>query len=103
MAKSSIKLRLKESGGKIQVKALISHPMESGLRKNKKTGEKIPAKYITEVIVESKGKQMFFARLSGSVSKNPFLSVNYAGSKGDTVKVTWKDNTGKSDSLEKKV
>jgi hypothetical protein len=34
------------------------------------------------------------------VSKNPFVSFKYAGKSGDKVKLEWKDNTGKSDSLE---
>ncbi len=103
MAKSTIKLRTKDKGGKIQVKALITHPMESGLRKNKKTGDKIPAHYISEVLIEANGKAVLTANWSASVSKNPFLSFSYAGAKGDAVKLSWKDNTGKSDSLEKKV
>ncbi len=103
MAKSTIKLRTKDKGGKIQVKALIKHPMNTGLAKNKKTGEKIPADYITEVLVEANGKPVLTAKWSGSVSKNPFLSFTYAGAKGDAVKLSWKDRAGKSDSLEKTV
>ncbi len=103
MAKSTIKLRTKEKGGKIQVKALITHPMETGLRKDKKTGKKIPAHHITKVVVEANGKPVLTADWSGSISKNPFLSFKYAGSKDDKVKLTWTDNTGKSDSIEKKV
>ncbi len=103
MAKSTIKLRTKEKGGKVQVKALITHPMDTGLVKNKKTGKKIPAHYITDVTVEVNGKPTLTAKWSGSVSKNPFLSFDYAGTKGDKVKLTWKDNTDKSDSIEKEV
>jgi sulfur-oxidizing protein SoxZ len=103
MAKSTIKLRTKDKDGKIQVKALITHPMETGLRKDKKSGKKIPAHYISEVIVEANGKPVMTAAWSGSISKNPFLSFKYAGKSGDAVKLTWKDNTGKSDSKETKV
>ncbi len=103
MAKSTIKLRTKVKGDMVQVKALITHPMETGLRKDKKTGDKIPAHYITEVKVEANGKTVMTADWSGSVSKNPFISFNYAGAKSDKVKLTWTDNTGKSDSIEKEV
>lgn len=102
MAKSTIKLRTKDKKGKIQVKALITHPMETGLRKNKK-GEKIPAHYIKKIVVEANGKPVLTADWSGSISKNPFLSFKYAGTKEDTVKLSWEDNTGKSDSIEKKI
>ncbi|MEE9326723.1 MAG: thiosulfate oxidation carrier complex protein SoxZ [Cocleimonas sp.] len=100
MAKSTIKLRTKNKGGKIQVKALIKHPMETGLRKDKKTGKKIPAHYINDVAVSANGKALLNAEWTGSVSKNPFLSFKYTGKAGDKVTLTWKDNTGKSDSLE---
>ncbi len=103
MAKSTIKLRTKEKGGKIQVKALITHPMETGLRKNKKSGGKIPAHYITDLVVTANDKPVMTAQWSGSVSKNPFLSFKYAGCKSDSVNLTWKDNTGKRDSLTKKI
>jgi len=103
MAKSTIKLRTKEKKGLIQVKSLITHPMHTGLLRNKKTGEKIPAHFITELLVEANGEPVMTANWSGSISKNPFISFNYAGSKDDVVKLTWKDNMGKSDSLEKTV
>ena len=101
--KSSIKLRLKTKGDIVKVKSLIKHPMETGFRKNKKTGKKIPAHYITNVLVEVNGEMVLSADWSGSVSKNPFISFNYAGKKGDKVKLTWKDNMGKSDVLEEEV
>ena len=46
---STIKMRSKEANGVVTVKALIKHPMETGARKNKKTGDMIPAHYIQEV------------------------------------------------------
>ena len=103
MAKSTIKLRTKIKGDKVQVKALITHPMHTGLVKNKKTGGRISAQYITEVLVETNGKPILTANWTGSVSKNPFLSFKYAGKGGDAIKLSWKDNTGKSDSIEKTV
>ena len=102
MAKSTIKLRTKEKGGMVQVKSLITHPMDTGLRRTKK-GDKIPAHYINEVLVEANGESVITANWTASISKNPFISFDYAGAKGDMVKLTWKDNTGASDSIEKKV
>jgi len=49
-----IKIRLPRryhKGDVIPVKALITHPMETGFRKNKKTGKRIPAYYINDVSV----------------------------------------------------
>ena len=40
---------------------------------------------------------------SGGVSKDPYLSVRFAGKKGDDVTVAWKDNKGDSDTISAKV
>ena len=100
MAKS-VKGRAKIKGDVTTVKALISHPMETGLRKDKKTGKKIPAHFIQEVNCEHKGSNVMNAQWSGAVSKNPYLSFQFTGAaKGDTVKISWVDNKGESDSAE---
>jgi sulfur-oxidizing protein SoxZ len=77
--------------------------METGLRKDKKTGMTIPSHYISDVVVESNGETVFSADWSATLSKNPFLSIKFYGSKGDTVRLTWKDNMGNSDFVEKTV
>ena len=104
MAKKSIRLRAKVKSGVTEVKALISHPMETGLRKDKKTGEKIPAHFIQEVNCEHGGKNVLTAEWGVAVSKNPYLSFKFkGGNKGDTIKVSWVDNKGESDSTEVKI
>ena len=101
---ASIKLRAKLAGDTTTVKALISHPMETGLRKNKKTGKVIPAHFIQEVICDHKGNAVMTALWGAAVSKNPYLSFKFKGAqKGDTVKLSWTDNKGESDSAEVKV
>ena len=96
---SSIKIRAKLKNDVTTVKALINHPMETGLRKNKKTGKMIPAHFIEEVICELNGKKVMNAHWGTAISKNPYLSFRIKGAnKGDKLKLSWKDNTGKSDS-----
>ena len=98
---NSIKVRAKVKDGVATVKCLISHPMETGLRKDKKTGEKIPAKYIQEVNCEHAGQTVLNAVWGGAISKNPFLSFKFSGAKsGDTINISWVDNKGDSDSTE---
>ena len=104
MAKSSIKIRAKAKGGVTTVKALMSHPMETGLRKDKKTGEKIPAHFIQEVIAELNGQKVMTANWGGAVSKNPYLSFKVkGGAKGEEIKLSWTDNQGGSDSTTAKI
>lgn len=101
MARKSIKIRAKEKNGVITVKALMTHPMETGRRKNKKTGDMIPEKYIQEVTCTSAGKTVLSTEWSSGVSKNPYLSFKFkGGAKGDKVSISWTDNTGKTASAD---
>ena len=97
---STIKLRAKESKGVVTVKAIIKHPMETGQRKNKKTGEKIPAHFIQQVICKANNDEVITINWGPAVSKNPYLTFAYMGSKGDVVELTWEDNQGNKDSLQ---
>ena len=98
----AIKLKAKKKSGVVEVKALMNHPMETGQRKDK-DGNKIPAHYISEVIVQVNDTDAITANWGASISKNPYMSVDVAGKKGDTVKVSWTDNKGESDSAEAEV
>ncbi len=97
----SIKMRAAAKDGVTTIKALISHPMETGTRKDKKTGEKIPAHFIQEVVCEHGGNTVMTAHWGPAISKNPYLSFRFTGGNaGDTVKLSWTDNKGNSDSSE---
>jgi len=103
MAKS-IKVRAKLKGSETVVKALISHAMETGQRKDKKTGKKIPAHFIQEVTCSHNGNNVLAADWGTAISKNPYLSFKFSGAKaGDTLKMSWVDNKGESDSVEAKI
>lgn len=97
--KSSIRIKAKERDGLVGAKTLMTHNMETGLRKDK-SGKKIPEHWIQDVTAESNGKTVFTAAFNTSVSKDPYLSFSFAGKKGDSLKISWKDNTGATDSAE---
>ncbi len=101
--KSDIKITAKNINNMTTVRLLMTHPTESGYRKDKKTGEVIPAHFIQEVICESGGKTRFSALLGGGVSSNPYISFKFDGNKGDTVRVTWVDNKGVTESNETQI
>jgi sulfur-oxidizing protein SoxZ len=95
---SNIKIRAKGSNGVTTVKALMSHEMETGLRKDKKTGEPIPAHFIQEVTAKWKDEVVMTAMWSGGVSKNPYLSFKFNGGEvGDPIEITWVDNKGETE------
>ena len=95
---STIKIKAKESKGSVTVRTLVKHPMETGQRKNKKTGEKIPAHFIQEVTCKANGEEVMNVYWGPAVSKNPYLTFVYEGSKGDTIELSWLDNQGNRDS-----
>jgi sulfur-oxidizing protein SoxZ len=96
---SSIRIKAKERKGNVDVKTLMKHNMETGLRKDK-SGKKIPAHWIQEVSAESNGKTVFSAAFNTSISKDPYLAFAFAGKKGDSLTIAWKDSTGATDSAE---
>lgn len=104
MAKKKIRIRAKMKGGVAEVKALMSHAMETGLRKNKKTGKKIPAHFIKDVTCTHKGNTVLVASWGPAISKNPYLSFKFKGAaKGDTVTISWADNKDGKASADAKI
>lgn len=100
---AQIKIRAKVKGDAVEVKALMSHPMETGQRKDKK-GELIPAHYIQEVTCIYDGKVVMTCNWGPAVSKNPYLSFKFKGAKsGDKLTIAWKDNKGDSASQDAKI
>jgi len=98
---ASIKMRAKISDGVTTVKVLISHPMDTGLVKDKKTGKKIPAHFIQEVVCKHKDATVMTANWGAAISKNPYLSFKFKGAAaGDTINLSWVDNKGEKDSAD---
>lgn len=96
-----MKMRASVSGDVADIKVLMNHPMETGLRKDAKTGQLIPAHFIDEVHATVNGKPVLDAQWGGGVSKNPYLGFKIKGAKaGDKVEVSWKDNKGESNKVD---
>jgi sulfur-oxidizing protein SoxZ len=89
-----MRVRALETGGTTEVKVLMKHDMETGLRKDG-AGKLVPAHYIQKVSVKHKDKEVLAAQYGTSISKDPFLAFKFKGGvKGDKVSVTWIDNLG---------
>lgn len=99
-----IKIRTKQKDGFTLVRILIDHPMETGRRKEETTGLLVPAHFITKVKIEHNGRLVAIGELSTAVSKDPYLSVRFAGGKsGDRIRVSWVDNLGGKESAEARI
>ena len=96
-----MKIRATMAGDVADVKVLMNHPMETGQRKDAKTGKLVPAHFIQEVVATLNGKTVMTADMGGAVSKNPYLGFKVKGAKaGDKITVSWTDNTGDKNSAE---
>lgn len=96
-----MRIRATMAGDVADVKVLMNHPMETGLRKDAKTGQLVPAHFIQEVTATINGTTVLSAEIGSGVSKNPYLGFKVKGAKaGDKVVVTWSDNKGDTNSAE---
>lgn len=96
-----MKIRALLQGDVADVKVLMNHPMETGQRKDPKTGQTIPAHFIQTVTATLNGRPVMEAHWSQSISKNPFLGFKVKGAKaGDRVGVSWVDSKGDSNAAE---
>ncbi len=93
----TMKAKARMIGDAAEVKLLIKHPMETGQRKDRKTGNPIPAHYIQVVTCSWNGNEMFRAHWGPAISKNPYLSFKLSGPQsGDSLDFAWNDNQGGS-------
>ena len=96
-----MRIRATMAGDVADVKVLMNHPMETGTRKDAKTGQLVPAHFISEVTATINGAPVLNAEIGGAVSRNPYLGFKVKGPKaGDKVVVSWADNKGDKNSAE---
>ena len=95
-----MKIRAKMEGDAADVKVLMSHPMETGQRKNDK-GDLVPVHFIQSVMATHNGKTVLDAQWSQAIARNPFLGFRVKGAKpGDKITISWVDTTGDKGSID---
>ncbi len=92
-----------KKGDVIEIKTLISHKMESGQRKDKKTGKKIPRKIINKFTATFNGEQIFAVDILPAISANPYIKFNMNSQTPGEFVFTWVDDDGKSYTAKKKL
>lgn len=95
MNKNSIRVLIVNGQNGEQIfKTIIAHPMETGLRRNKKTGGKIPADYIKDFQIRVDGETYFEMVLGEFVSKNPFITFRFTKHviENQLMQISWIDN-----------
>lgn len=95
MPKPRVKIPKKiEKGKPFEVKTLISHKMESGQRKDDKTGELVPRKIINAFVCRLDGEEVFRAKFYPAVSANPFVSFYVTAEQNGELEFIWTDDDG---------
>ena len=95
MAKPRVKVPKSASAGDvITIKTLISHKMESGRRKDKKTGELIPRKIINAFKADFNGATVFEAALEPAISANPYIQFTAKVMESGEFHFSWTDDDG---------
>ena len=95
---SGVKPRVKapksaSAGEVVTIKTLISHPMESGLRKDG-DGNVIPRSIINRFTAELNGNMILDATLETAISTNPYLEFQATVDASGDFKFTWYDDDG---------
>lgn len=92
----NMKMRAQLKGEFVEVKVLMSHPMETGRRKDD-FDRLVPAHFVQLLTATLNGKPVLEAQWGTGISKNPYLTFRLRGAKlGDVVEVTWHDNFGET-------
>ena len=82
-------------GSVIYVKALITHPMHTGLFRDA-TGAPIAAWFIREVVVGYGGEEVARFEWTSGISRDPFVTFPLRATRTAPLTITWTDNKGAS-------
>ena len=103
MAAGPMKMRATLASGYTDVRVLMTHPMETGQRKDQ-DGKLIPLHFIQNLTVKVNGRIVVEGQVSQAVSRNPVFCFRLkGGARGDRIEVSWLDNNGETNQTESAV
>lgn len=82
-------------GEVIEIKTLISHPMEPGYRVNN-TGEILPRDIINSFVCTYNGEEIFRAELFPAIAANPFIAFSTVATESGNLEFKWNGDAGLS-------
>ena len=90
-----MKIRAKMVDGSVHIAVLMIHPMETGQRKDPRSGQAFPAHFIQHVTATINDKPVLNLQCGPAISKNPMFGFRVKGAKsGDKLVIAWEDNKG---------
>jgi sulfur-oxidizing protein SoxZ len=82
-----------KKGEVIEIRAVITHPMESGQRVNE-VGKKVPRKILNRFVCAFNGTEIFTADWFPSITANPYLSFHTVATESGLYAFSWIDDDG---------
>lgn len=90
-----MKIRAKMVDGVAHIFVLMIHPMETGQRKDPRSGQAYPAHFIQHFTATINDKPVLSMQCGPAISKNPVFGFRVKEAKsGDKLAVSWEDNKG---------
>ena len=83
-------------GDVIEIKTLITHVMETGQRKEEKTGAPIPRSIINTFAARFNGKEVFRMKLHPAISANPYIAFFLKVTAPGELEFMWIEDGGAS-------
>jgi sulfur-oxidizing protein SoxZ len=94
MARTLVNMPSQVKAGEVfDIRVLISHPMESGQRRDDR-GQIIPRDIINSFVCTYNGEEVFRAKLFPAIAANPFLSFSAIASESGSIELRWTDDNG---------
>ncbi|GJD51524.1 hypothetical protein OPKNFCMD_4279 [Methylobacterium crusticola] len=94
MARALINLpRTARAGAVIEIKTLLSHPMETGYRPGP-AGRLLPRDIVTEFVCRYDGEEVFRAEFFPATAANPYLTFTTVATRSGTLSFTWTGDNG---------
>lgn len=81
------------SGEIFVVRSLITHPMETGLRKDEQ-GAIVPRKIINSFTCRYNGEVVFKTELHEAIAANPYIEFHVRASDSGTLDYIWEEDGG---------
>jgi len=81
-------------GSVVEIMTLISHPMDTGLRKDKQ-GKIIPRHIINKFLCVYNDELVFKAELHEAISSDPLIQFNFVAEQSGTIEFIWHEDGGK--------
>jgi len=91
-----------KKGEVIEIRTLISHVMETGLRRDE-GGKLVPRKIINRFTCEFNGKPVFAVDLETAIAANPYVKFTARLEQSGTFRFAWFDDDGTVTTADEKI